>query len=764
MEKNWLAELNNQQKLAVESISGPVLILAGAGTGKTKTVISRMGHILSQGNTKPNEILGLTFTNKAAREMRERLNNYIDIMDIWLGTFHSICVKLLRIYTREANLKPGFIIIDQSESEKIIKDIVKEINIDIEPKGYKKIKYILSSLKEKQINYYEEEKINTATYNLKDTIDISKIYKEYQQHLEKCNLLDFDDLILYATNLLTNNPSVLQHLQSKFKYIFVDEYQDTSGGQNKLIKLLADGHKNICCVGDEDQSIYSWRGADISNILNFPKTFKNSKVIRLEQNYRSTGNIIKTAMSVISNNKSRYSKELFVNAGNGSKVQIICTSDEQSESNKIATIINKLKTNENISLNNIAILVRASFQNRPIEEALNKHCIPYRVVDGIKFYDRKEIKDLIAYLRLTSSLMDELSFERIINTPRRGVGIKTLSDIKRYARFNNLTIMQALAEMLNNNSFSKKLKEMLQTFYEQINHWHREIKESYDLKILVEKIAHESGYIEMLKEESQEDKSQKDRINNIYELIDSLENFSSLDEFLEHVALVNSQDLNNDNNQVSIFTMHGAKGLEFDIVFSPGWEENIFPSAKSLEENDQSAIEEERRLAYVTITRAKEKLFLLNASSRFFFGRKQYNTISRFLSEIQKNTSEDAIEIINEKSSFERGKSFNNNYNKNPYKKHFENPSLQSTYTNNKYNNKNINIFNINSQESQEDSLSKIKQASINNTLTIENKVAHKTLGNGIVKRLIGPYAEVMLENDNTKRLIHKSFLTKIKN
>ncbi len=628
---DYLKNLNKSQKKAVLKLNGPLLIVAGAGSGKTKVLTSRIAHIINEGEAFPNQILAVTFTNKAAKEMQNRVSSILRKSAVglpWLGTFHSICAKLLRKHAKAAGLNHNFSIVDQDDQTRLIKNICKAENIDI-----KKISpnFILSIIdKWKNKGWYPDD----VTLSKKDILEkgFLKIYKIYQQKLLDLNACDFGDLILHCVNIFEKYPDINDIYSNNFKYILVDEYQDTNFIQSKWLNLLAKKNKNICCVGDDDQSIYSWRGAEIKNFLDFDKVYKNTNIIRLEDNYRSTQNILSAASNLIANNRNRVGKNLYSTKDKGSLVKLNCFKNGKDEAIGIADEIEK-NLKKKISLNNIAILVRAIFQTREFEERFLKIGLPYRILGGIKFYERSEIKDCIAYLRLVYQEKDDLAFERIVNIPKRSIGETTVKQINEYAKKNNYSLEQASKKMIQLNLIKPKAKLGLNSFLKLITKWRNEnINRNIDHIKLLQIILDESGYSLMLK--NKKDLENENRLENIKELISAMKEFDNLESFLEHVALATSIDQNWEGKKVNLMTMHSSKGLEFDVVFLPGWEEGLFPHQKSINEKGDMGLEEERRLAYVGITRAKNLAYISFSMNRFYQGDWIDCLASRFVDEL----------------------------------------------------------------------------------------------------------------------------------
>ena len=628
---DYLNNLNNAQKEAVLYLDGPLLIVAGAGSGKTKVLTSRIAHIIKKKRAFPNQILSVTFTNKAAKEMQTRVSKMLGSTATslsWLGTFHSICAKILRKHATAANLNSNFTIIDTDDQIRLIKNICKSENIDIKQLSPKFILAIIDRWKNK--GYYPSE----VVVNNKDIYEktILPLYKIYQQKLIDLNSCDFGDLILHTVKILENYPDIRQIYTTNFKYILVDEYQDTNFIQSKWLNLLSEKTRNLCCVGDDDQSIYSWRGAEIKNFLEFDQVYENTKVIRLEQNYRSTQNILSVASNLISNNQNRVGKTLTTTMEEGDLVKLNCFKNGKDEAIGISDEIEK-KLKKKYSFNQMAILVRAIFQTREFEERFLKIGMPYRILGGTKFYERAEIKDCVAYLRLIHQEKDDLAFERIVNNPKRSIGDTTLKTIHEFGKENNLSLESAANKMLEQNLIKPKTKIGLSFFLNALNKWRNDliIKKINHVKLL-QTILDESGYSAMLK--NKKDLDNENRLENIKELLSAMKEFENLESFLEHVSLATSIDQEWDGEKINMMTMHAAKGLEFDVVFLPGWEEGLFPHQKSIEEKGQNGLEEERRLAYVGITRAKKKAIISFSMNRFYQGDWIDSMASRFIEEL----------------------------------------------------------------------------------------------------------------------------------
>ncbi|OOY33195.1 UvrD-helicase domain-containing protein [Thioclava sp. F36-6] len=659
----YLEKLNPQQRQAVETLDGPVLMLAGAGTGKTSALTARIAHLIHTGRARPNEVLAVTFTNKAAREMKERVGRHlggaIEGMP-WLGTFHSVCVKLLRRHAELVGLKSNFTILDTDDQIRLLKQLIVAANMDEKRWPARQLAGLIDGWKNKALTPEKVSGRETAAFDNRG----SELYAAYQARLKTLNAVDFGDLLLHMVTIFQTHGDVLAQYQRWFKYILVDEYQDTNVAQYLWLRLLAQGHKNICCVGDDDQSIYGWRGAEVGNILKFEKDFPGAAVIRLEQNYRSTAHILSAASGLITANEGRLGKELWTEAEGGEKVRLIGHWDGEEEARWIGEEVEAIQRgtrgNPPVSLNSQAILVRASHQMRAFEDRFLTIGLPYRVIGGPRFYERLEIRDAMAYFRLVTSPDDDLAFERIINTPKRGLGDKAQQRIQVAARENGLSLLDGARLLVAEGALSGKAGGQLRLFVENVARWHEEVvqaspatavtrAEDDDLLIepaedgvapandlshvrLAERILEESGYVEMW----QNDKTPEapGRLENLKELVKALEQFDNLQGFLEHVALIMDNDKAETEEKVSIMTLHAAKGLEFPVVFLPGWEDGLFPSQRSMDESGLKGLEEERRLAYVGITRAEELCTISFAGNRRVYGQWQSQMPSRFIDEL----------------------------------------------------------------------------------------------------------------------------------
>ena len=662
LNSEYIKNLNKAQKEAVMHLDGPLLIVAGAGSGKTKVLTTRIANIIREKKAYPNQILAVTFTNKAAKEMQLRVSKILGSAATglsWLGTFHSICAKLLRKHAPAVNLNSNFTIIDTDDQTRLIKNICKAENIDIKQLAPRYILTIIDRWKNKGF-YPDEVKINQKDIYEKTVLPI---YKIYQQKLNDLNSCDFGDLILHAVKILEKNLDIRELYSKNFKYVLVDEYQDTNFIQSKWLKLLSEKNKNICCVGDDDQSIYSWRGAEIKNFLEFDQVYENTKVIRLEENYRSTENILSVASNLISNNQNRVGKTLKTTMEEGELVKLNCFKNGKDEAIGISDEIEKLK--KKFTYNNITILVRAIFQTREFEERFLKIGLPYRILGGTKFYERAEIKDCVAYLRLIYQEKDDLAFERIVNNPKRSIGESSLKSIHEYSKKYKICLENSSKKMIQENLIKPKAKIGLSSFLELIFKWRNDLKiKKINHVKLLQLILDESGYSAMLK--NKKDLENENRLENIKELLSAMKEFDNLESFLEHVSLATSVDQEWEGEKINMMTMHAAKGLEFEVVFLPGWEEGLFPHQKSIEEKGQSGLEEERRLAYVGLTRAKKKAIISFSMNRFYQGDWIDSMASRFIDELpekylEKNSFFD--EEKEELEEFEFNQDFDNDDN-----------------------------------------------------------------------------------------------------
>ncbi len=641
-----LDKLNDKQKEAAMYIDGPLLILAGAGSGKTRVLTYKMAYLLEEKIVKPWEILAITFTNKAAKEMKERVETLIGESgnDIWLGTFHSVCVRILKREIELLGYSRDFNIFDELDKDKVIKEVVKKLNVDDKSYPTSLIKYEISHAKDSMIDYKKYASNSAGDFRKEQ---IAKIYELYQKTLISNNAIDFDDILMLTVKLFLENPDRLSYYQSKFKYILVDEYQDTNKVQFLLISLLSAAHGNICVVGDESQSIYAFRGADITNILNFEKEYPNAKIIKLEENYRSTKNILNAANGVIKNNKSKIDKKLWTQNNEGDKIYYKTLPNEYEEVEYIVEKIDDLCKKEKLKYSDFAVLFRTNAQARVLEEVFMRNGTPYKLIGGIKFYSRKEIKDLISYLKLIQNQDDNIALKRIINEPKRGIGEKAIDKLDEMATSQGISIFKLIQD--SNNLEGIRSAGNIILFRDMINNLILK-KDNIKISELMKDVLKESGYEAMLNEGNE--KENEMRFENLMEFIGVAIEFeketadATLADFLDSIALVSDVDrMDDESESVTLMTMHSAKGLEFEVVFLVGMEEGLFPSKRSIEEDE--SVEEERRLCYVGITRAKKKLYITNASKRTLYGSTTYTIPSRFISEIPEELfDDDALENI----------------------------------------------------------------------------------------------------------------------
>ncbi|WP_102227231.1 ATP-dependent helicase [Acidimangrovimonas sediminis] len=626
----YLDGLNPAQREAVEALDGPVLMLAGAGTGKTRALTARIAHLLMTGTARPNEILAVTFTNKAAREMKERVGRLmgetVEGMP-WMGTFHAISVRILRRHAELVGLKSNFTILDTDDQIRLMKQVIAAANIDEKRWPARQLAGLIDHWKNRA---WVPEKVPASEASAFNNLG-TELYARYQQRLMDLNAADFGDLLLHVLTIFQAHPDVLEQYQRWLPYILVDEYQDTNVAQYLWLRLLAQKHRNICCVGDDDQSIYGWRGAEVGNILRFEKDFPGAKVVRLEQNYRSTAHILAAAGGVIAANEGRLGKTLWTEADGGEKVRLIGHWDGEEEARWIGEEVERLQRGGQ-RLDDMAILVRASHQMRAFEDRFLTIGLPYRVIGGPRFYERLEIRDAMAYFRLAVSPEDDLAFERVVNTPKRGLGDKAQQNIQTTARSNGLSLLEGARVLLAEGGISGKGAGQLRAFVEGVERWHGAVVEGKSHIELAEEILDESGYTAMW----QNDKTPEapGRLENLKELVKALESFENLQGFLEHVALIMDNEQGESEDKVSIMTLHAAKGLEFPSVFLPGWEDGLFPSQRSMDESGKKGLEEERRLAYVGITRAEALCTISFAANRRVYGQWQSQLPSRFVDEL----------------------------------------------------------------------------------------------------------------------------------
>lgn len=759
--------LNNKQKEAVLETEGPCLVIAGAGSGKTKVLTHKIAYLIAEKHVAPWNILAITFTNKAANEMKERIETLVGEVakDIWMGTFHSICVRILRKYIDRIGFDSSFLIFDTSDQRTLVKECLKALNIDDKMFTDRSVLAEISNAK--------NEMLEPTSYLAKYTGDfrrekIGEIYSMYQRRLKENNAIDFDDIINFTIKILTENPDALEYYSEKFKYVLVDEYQDTNKAQFTLVTILASRYGNITVVGDNDQGIYSFRGADISNILNFEKDFPGTKIIKLEQNYRCTGNILKTANAVIKNNEAKYEKKLWTENEEGSLPCIYQGDDEYDEARYIVEQIHHLKREEYLDYNNYAILYRMNSQSRAIEDILRREDIPYKIIGGLKFYERKEIKDTIAYLRLIANTADNLSLKRIINEPKRGIGKTSIDQIEQIAQENGTSMYEVIkhAEQYGLNRVFTNSREFITCIEEM-----RSQKEELEISELIKQVLNKSGYTKALELENTIEA--ESRLQNIEELLTVAIEFeeeiaeNSLNDFLESITLSSDIDnLEESEESVTLMTLHSAKGLEFPVVFLVGMEEGIFPGYKSIGEPQE--LEEERRLFYVGITRAKQNLYFTCAKHRTIFGSTSYNAISRFIKEIPQDLLEGFDEMEPKKEETFADSNYGWSYGTNfagkvkTYK--FEEVGKQavasSLSTPKAKNGENVNGFAFRTAESFLNNLNKPK-GEVDITVYKEGmRIYHKKFGEGTINSIQqeGEDAKVDINFDKVghKRLMAK--------
>ncbi|MEH6683744.1 MAG: UvrD-helicase domain-containing protein [Qipengyuania sp.] len=626
----YAARLNAPQREAVLTTEGPVLMLAGAGTGKTAALTARLAHLIATRRAWPSEILCVTFTNKAAREMRERVGRHIgDAVEgmPWLGTFHSIGARMLRRHAELVGLKSNYTIIDPDDQLRLLKQLIQENDLDEKRWPARQLAGLLDRWKNRGLNPGDLDAVENESYaNGRG----AQFYKLYQDRLKALNACDFGDLLLHMLNIFREHHDVLAQYQQRFKYILVDEYQDTNQVQYLWLRLLAQARKNICVVGDDDQSIYSWRGAEVANILKFEKDFPGAAVVKLEQNYRSTPQILGAASGLINANSERLGKTLWTELPAGENIRVIGVWDGPEEARRVGEEIERLER-EGAPLDQIAILVRAQYQTREFEDRFIQIGLNYRIVGGFRFYERAEIRDALAYLRTIAQPADDLAFERIYNQPKRGLGAKTLEAMRRHARRTQMPLTAASLDLCDTDELPARAKNNLVALLGQFVHWREQVDKVTPSELLRRVLA-ESGYEDML----QKDRSAESagRLENLTELARAMEDYDTLGDFLEHVGLVMDNDRAGDGEKVTIMTMHAAKGLEFDHVFLPGWEEGVFPSQRAIDEGGLASLEEERRLAYVAITRAKRRCTILHAANRRIYGQWTSSIPSRFIEDL----------------------------------------------------------------------------------------------------------------------------------
>ncbi|MEW6195939.1 MAG: UvrD-helicase domain-containing protein [Bacteroidota bacterium] len=661
-----LNDLNQDQLKAVEYNAGPHMIVAGAGSGKTRVLTYKIAYLIDKG-LEPNAILALTFTNKAAKEMKDRIKALVGkkAEQMWMGTFHSIFARILRVEAKSLNYRPNFSIYDREDSVSLVSNILQNLNINLENLTPNGVQHKISYLKNQMVSPQDYEKNMATTLVDKKFLEI---YNEYNKRLVENNAMDFDDLLLKPIELFENNPKILSKYKKEFKYILVDEYQDTNKAQYELLKLLSPTKDKICVVGDDAQSIYSWRGAEIKNMLNFKKDFKGAKILRLEQNYRSTKIILSAADSIIKNNTEQITKTLWTENNDGEELALIKASDEKDEAFQIAKRIKKEVAVRKLSLNDIAVFYRLNSQSRALEDALRREKIPYKIIGGVEFYRRKEVKDVLAYLRILSNQSDEESLLRIMNFPQRGIGNTSISKMIAFARKLNINLFTTMSRVFEVIEVKERIQKNVKQFKLLLDKY-IDLKDKLSIGELTAALVDELGILKIYKEENSPESMA--RYDNIQELLSAVQEHSrenpdaQLDDFLAEVSLVSSVDqFDEKNNSITLMTVHSAKGLEFPLVFITGLEEDIFPLSPRFDSD--SKIEEERRLFYVALTRAKQKVFLTFARSRYRFGEVAYQSKSRFLDEIDPNTLEESSGAGGRKSG-RRKRDFTDEYYQDSY-------------------------------------------------------------------------------------------------
>ena len=761
----YLDGLNPAQREAVERLDGPVLMLAGAGTGKTRALTARIVHLLYTGRAQPNEILAVTFTNKAAREMKNRVGDMLGYQVEgmpWLGTFHAICVKLLRRHAELVGLKSNFTILDTDDQLRLLKQLVSVEGIDDKRWPARQLLHIIDGWKNRALVPGKVPSADAGAYNHKGI----KLYAQYQARLKELNACDFGDLLLHVVTIFQHHEDVLKQYQRWFKYILVDEYQDTNVAQYMWLRLLAGGHKNICCVGDDDQSIYGWRGAEVGNILRFEKDFPGAHVVRLEQNYRSTPHILAAASGVIEGNKGRLGKTLFTDLTEGEKVRLIGHWDGDEEARWIGEEIEAAQRGTRsmppANLDKMAILVRASHQMRAFEDRFLTIGLPYRVIGGPRFYERMEIRDAMAYFRVVVSPDDDLAFERIVNTPKRGLGDKAQQTIQRMARSNGISLVEGARLCVQTKAIGGKGGAALAQLIECIDRWGSLMRErvAVDPEAVVDdggegnpEVSHielaeiildECGYTAHW----QNDKTPEapGRLENLKELVGQLENFENLQGFLEHVSLVMDNETSDSEEKVSIMTLHAAKGLEFPLVFLPGWEDGLFPSQRSMDESGVKGLEEERRLAYVGITRAEEVCTISFVANRRVFGQWQSALPSRFIDELP----EEHVEVLTPPGLYGGG------YGAAAPQSNLHNQAAEA----NVYNSPGWRRLQARSQErpvsQPREARNTVIDASAVSSFTMGERVFHQKFGYGSIQGIEGDKLEIAFEKAGVKHVIAK--------
>lgn len=722
---NLTNDLNSAQKEAVQQTEGPVLVLAGAGTGKTRVLTTRLAHLLQSGRAFPGQIMAVTFTNKAAQEMKQRVSDAMGGVPVegwWLGTFHSLAARMLRSHASYVGLQSNFTILDADDQVRLVKQLMEDNNIDPKKTPPKALADKISSWKDKG-----KTPSDVRGDEVGDFADGKAllIYGQYQQRLKILNACDFGDLLLHMITILKDpkNSYILEDYHRRFKYLLVDEYQDTNVAQYLWLRLLAKGSGNICCVGDDDQSIYGWRGAEVDNILRFEKDFPGAVMVRLEENYRSTGHILSAANKVIANNTDRLGKDLYTSVGDGEKIIARGLWDGPAEARWIGEEIESLQTKK-FNLKQMAVLVRTGFQMREFEERFIQLGLNYRVIGGPRFYERKEIRDALAYLRVITQSHDDLALERVINTPKRGIGNATIQKLYAHARAKSISLYQSILDLTQTEELKPKLRGTLMKLIDDFERW-KSLVSSMAHGELAATVLEESGYNVMWQADKAPDAP--GRLENLKELVSAMEEFESLQEFLEHIALVLENQGNNDGDFITLMTLHAAKGLEYDVVFLPGWEDGLFPSQRSMDENGLKGLEEERRLAYVGITRARQKAYISYVANRRMYGSWVNAIPSRFVDELPEEHIEAAAETglyAPERSS------------------HWDSLGTSSAYT---------------TTMKRE---STIEKRSLDGDFTTGDRVFHDKFGNGTIIHIEGHKLDIHFDHAGQKRVMD-SFVEK---
>ncbi|HAU21020.1 MAG TPA: DNA helicase II, partial [Erythrobacter sp.] len=743
----YAAQLNAPQREAVLTTEGPVLMLAGAGTGKTAALTARLAHLVATRQAWPSQILCVTFTNKAAREMRERVAGHLGEVAEgmqWLGTFHSICAKMLRRHAELVGLQTNYTIIDTDDQLRLLKQLIAQNDLDEKRWPARQLAALIDRWKNRGLNPEDLDAAENESYaNGRG----QQFYQLYQDRLKSLNACDFGDLILHMLNIFRRDHTLLEDYQKRFKYILVDEYQDTNAVQYLWLRLLAQSHKNICVVGDDDQSIYSWRGAEVANILRFEKDFPGAKVIKLEQNYRSTPHILGAASGLIRSNSERHDKTLWTEKNHGDKVRVTGVWDAPEEARRVGEEIERLES-EGAPLNEVAILVRAQYQTREFEDRFIQVGINYRIIGGFRFYERAEIRDALAYLRVIAQPQDDLAFERIYNQPKRGLGAKTLEKMHQQARRTNLSLAAASLQLADSDELPKRASNTIAELLKQFLLW-REQAELVTPADLLRLVLEESGYNEMLQRERTAESA--GRLENLSELARAMEEYESLGDFLEHVSLVMDNDAADEEETVTIMTMHAAKGLEFDHVFLPGWEEGVFPSQRAIDEGGLASLEEERRLAYVAITRARRRCNIFHAANRRIYGQWTSSIPSRFIEELPEEHIEQETTLTGGASMWranwsEKEDPFAHVSDARPDRSSARGPGWQRALST-EYETKQVRV-----KENKRSAAS--FAAKPRSDIAIGARVFHEKFGYGTVTDQEGNRLEIEFEKSGTKRVI----------